>query len=116
MTAQIILLSATFPKNVWELAVRSIPEPVNVLTLPRDEVLLKNIRQFYIPCNSDKDKFKIIELMYGLLTVGQAFIFVEEREQARELGDRMTRADHKVLVVHGGREMSKEQQAAALER
>lgn len=113
-TTQIVLLSATFPKPLFDFALTQISEPVNSIVLPREDVLLETVKQHYVPCKSDEEKFKALELVYETMEVGQAYIFVPTRAIALQLGDRMIKTGHKVLVFVSGGDMTKDQQAHAL--
>lgn len=69
-----LLFSATFEESVWKFAER-VTTNANIIKLKREEEMLDNIRQFYVMCNNNEDKFTALGNLYGTLTVAQAIIF-----------------------------------------
>ena len=73
---QIVLFSATFPAHVIRYAAKFAPN-ANELTLKHEELTVEGIKQFYLDCANDEDKYKTLVQLYGLLTVGSSIIFVK---------------------------------------
>jgi ATP-dependent RNA helicase DDX19/DBP5 len=74
-TVQILLFSATFPPKVIEYADRFAPN-ANKLTLKHEELTVDGIKQLYIDCKDEEDKYQTILQLYSLMTIGQSVIFV----------------------------------------
>ncbi|KAK6526300.1 RNA helicase required for poly(A+) mRNA export [Orbilia ellipsospora] len=100
-TAQVLLFSATFPQKVIEYADKFAPN-ANKLTLKQEELTVEGIKQLYMDCNGDDEKYDAILKLYDLMTIGQSVIFVRKRENANELQRRMTADGHTVSNLHGG--------------
>ena len=115
---QICLFSATYPQSVREFATQFAPD-ANRLTLPEEELKVDAIKQFYIeiadfanhnsdlfpnyhPRMSNDVKNKLLEDIYGLLTVGQSIIFVQTKRTADEVVSKMTQEGHSCVSLHGG--------------
>ena len=45
------------------------------MQLKRSEESLSNIKQYYVWCHGEKDKFKALSNLYGVLTIGQCIVF-----------------------------------------
>lgn len=75
-TVQIVLFSATFPSHVYHYAQKFAPA-ANELTLKHNELTVEGIKQLYLDCGDDDEKFKSLVHLYGLLTVGSSIIFVK---------------------------------------
>jgi ATP-dependent RNA helicase DDX19/DBP5 len=75
---QIVLFSATFPGYVRNYADRFAPD-ANQITLKESELTVEGIKQFYLDCEDDKDKYNVLLKLYGLLTIGSSIIFVKVR-------------------------------------
>lgn len=75
-TIQIVLFSATWPPQVINYAKQFAPN-ANELTLPHDEQTVEGIRQLYMDCASEEDKYDVLVKLYGLMTIGQSVIFVK---------------------------------------
>lgn len=73
---QIILFSATFPDHVRKYANNFAPN-ANKIELKRNELSVDSIRQFYMDCKTEEQKYDILVLLYHILTIGQSIIFCE---------------------------------------
>ncbi|KAJ7807525.1 P-loop containing nucleoside triphosphate hydrolase protein [Mycena leptocephala] len=82
---QILLFSATFPDHVRSFASKSAPAS-NKIELQKEELSVAGIRQFYMDCKNEENKYDILVRLYALLTVGQSIIFCQ---------------GHKVASLHG---------------
>ncbi|KAF7511830.1 RNA helicase required for poly(A+) mRNA export [Endocarpon pusillum] len=98
---QVVLFSATFPEAVVQFASRFAPN-ANEITLKHEDLTVEGIKQIYLDCNSEEDKFEVLVRFYGLLTIGSSIIFVKTRDTAARLEHRMTSEGHKVVSLSGG--------------
>ncbi len=57
-----------------KFAKRVIPEPV-IIRLKRAEESLSNIKQFYVECRDQDEKFSALSNLYGVVSIGQSMIF-----------------------------------------
>ncbi|KAF3861199.1 hypothetical protein F7725_001454 [Dissostichus mawsoni] len=69
---QMLLFSATFEDSVWGFAEK------------REEETLDTIKQFYILCREEEEKFSALCDLYGGLTVAQAMIFCRRFRTGKE--------------------------------
>ncbi|KAL5336579.1 P-loop containing nucleoside triphosphate hydrolase protein [Aspergillus crustosus] len=106
---QVVLFSATFPTHVHQYAAKFAPN-ANELTLQHDELTVEGIKQLYLDCASEEDKYKTLVQLYGLLTVGSSIIFVKTRASAAEIEKRMVAEGHTVASLTGGIEGSQRDQ------
>jgi ATP-dependent RNA helicase DDX19/DBP5 len=119
---QVVLFSATFPEHVVKYAT-SFAGNANQMTLRHEDLTVEGIKQIYLDCNSDEDKYDVLVKFYGLLTIGSSIIFVkvgfflslpycayvhveQTRETALAIEQRMTAEGHKVVSLTGGYEGS----------
>jgi superfamily II DNA/RNA helicase len=49
------------------------------MTLRHEDLTVEGIKQIYLDCNSDADKYDVLVKFYGLLTIGSSIIFVKVR-------------------------------------
>jgi ATP-dependent RNA helicase DDX19/DBP5 len=47
------------------------------MTLRHEDLTVEGIKQIYLDCNSDADKYDVLVKFYGLLTIGSSIIFVK---------------------------------------
>ncbi|KAJ5816670.1 hypothetical protein N7447_008903 [Penicillium robsamsonii] len=104
-TVQIVLFSATFPAHVYRYAGKFAPD-ANEITLQHEELTVEGIKQLYMDCSSDEEKYQNLVQLYGLLTVGSSIIFVRTRASATEIEKRMVAEGHTVASLTGGVEGS----------
>jgi ATP-dependent RNA helicase DDX19/DBP5 len=74
-TVQIVLFSATFPAHVYRYAGKFAPN-ANEITLQHEELTVEGIKQLYMDCDNEEQKYQNLVQLYGLLTVGSSIIFV----------------------------------------
>lgn len=98
-TAQIVLFSATFPDQVVQYANRFAPN-ANQITLRHEELTVDGIKQLYMDCENEEDKYRVLVELYHILTIGSSIIFVKKRETASEIQRRMEADGHKVAALH----------------
>ncbi|KAL9108839.1 MAG: hypothetical protein Q9187_008247 [Circinaria calcarea] len=100
---QVVLFSATFPENVVRYADKFAPH-ANQITLRHEELTVEGIKQLYMDCASEADKYDVLVKLYGLMTIGSSIIFVKRRDTAAEIERRMTAEGHKVASLTGAYE------------
>ncbi|KAF2140631.1 uncharacterized protein K452DRAFT_252411 [Aplosporella prunicola CBS 121167] len=97
---QVVLFSATFPDEVIRYAKIFAPN-ANQITLKHEELTVEGIKQFYLDCEGEEDKYKVLLQFYGLMTIASSIIFVKRRDTAAQLEARMTAEGHKVAQLSG---------------
>ncbi|KAF2725808.1 DEAD-domain-containing protein [Polychaeton citri CBS 116435] len=97
---QIVLFSATFPPKVLDFASQFAPN-ANMITLEAQQLTVKGIKQMYLDCSSDEEKYEALVKFYGLMTIASSIIFVKRRDTAAEIERRMTSEGHKVASLTG---------------
>jgi ATP-dependent RNA helicase DDX19/DBP5 len=102
-SAQIVLFSATFPEEVLAFAGQFAPGS-NMITLQVEELSVKGIRQMYLDCQNDEEKYAALLKFYGLMTIGSSVIFVKRRDTAVEIERRMVAEGHNVASLTGAKE------------
>lgn len=112
-TCQMMFFSATYEKEVMEFAQYIVPNPI-IIRLLREQESLDNIKQYYVRCKNQDEKYQAIQNIYGGITVGQAIIFCHTRKTAGWLAGKMSSDGHSVGVLSG--DLNVEQRLAVLDR
>jgi len=112
-TCQMMLFSATYDSDVMTFAEQLIPDAA-IFKLTRDEESLDNIKQYYIACKNQDEKYLAIANIYGVISIGQAMIFCHTRKTASWLAAKLTRDGHTVALLSG--ELTIEQRLSVLNR
>ncbi|KAF7316613.1 hypothetical protein HMN09_00393800 [Mycena chlorophos] len=100
---QILAFSATFPDHVRNFASKFAPN-ANKIELKKEELSISGIRQFYMDCKNEEDKYDVLVRLYALLTIGQSIIFCQHKHTADRIAQRMTAEGHKVASLHGAKD------------
>lgn len=100
---QVVLFSATFPPQVLDFVAVFAPK-ANTITLQVEELTVKGIKQLYLDCKDDEEKYTSLVKFYGLMTIASSIIFVKERVTAAEIERRMTAEGHTVAQLTGALE------------
>jgi len=97
---QILLFSATFPEQVIGFAQEFSPS-ANEIKLKRDELTVAGIKQMFLDCQDESEKYEVLVKLYGLMTIGSSIIFVKRRDTASSIAASLTAEGHKVVAIHG---------------
>jgi len=97
---QCCLFSATMPERVLKLTT-FMRDPIRIL-LKKEDVTLAGIRQYYVDVEKEHWKFDVLCDLYETMDIQSAIIFVNKRETADWLADRMRQEEHSVSVIHAG--------------
>jgi ATP-dependent RNA helicase len=97
---QVLLISATLPREVLEMTAQFMTEPVRVL-VKRDELTLEGIKQFFVAVEREEWKFDTLCDLYDTLTITQAVIFSNTKKKVDWLTDKMREANFTVSSMHG---------------
>ncbi|KAF2232280.1 DEAD-domain-containing protein [Viridothelium virens] len=100
---QSVLFSATFPQDVLHFADKFSPQ-ANMITLKAQELTVEGIRQLYLDCDNEGQKYDVLVKFYGLMTIASSIIFVRTRATAFEIERRMIAEGHQVAQLSGGLE------------
>ncbi|XP_037731200.1 DEAD-box helicase Dbp80 isoform X2 [Drosophila subpulchrella] len=110
---QMLFFSATYDKEVMDFARLIVADPT-IIRLMREEESLDNIKQYYVKCKNEDNKYNAIQNIYGCISIGQAIIFCHTRRTAAWLAAKMTSDGHSVAVLSG--DLTVEQRLAVLDR
>ena len=102
---KVALFSATMPVNVQEVADKFLQNPCKIL-IPTEQVTLEGIKQYYVEIPRDDWKFELLDDLYRHLPINQMIIFVNKRQRAEWLADRMRTSGHTLEFIHGDMEVA----------
>ena len=71
-----LFFSATYDEDVMKFARAVVPDAA-IIRLKREEESLDNIKQYYIVCKNQEEKFVALSNIYGAITIGQSMIFCQ---------------------------------------
>lgn len=98
-TTQVVLLSATMPKDVLEVTTKFMRNPVRIL-VKKDELTLEGIKQFYVNVEQEQYKLECLTDLYDSISVTQAVIFCNTRKKVEYLTEQLTANQFTVSAIH----------------
>ncbi|KAL3232834.1 hypothetical protein RNJ44_04750 [Nakaseomyces bracarensis] len=98
-TTQVVLLSATMPRDVLEVTAKFMENPVRIL-VKKDELTLEGIKQFYVNVEQEEYKYDCLTDLYDSISVTQAVIFCNTRRKVEELTQRLTADNFTVSSIY----------------
>jgi ATP-dependent RNA helicase len=99
-TTQVVLVSATLPKEVLEMTEKFMNDPIRIL-VKRDELTLEGIKQFFVAVEREEWKFDTLCDLYDSLTITQAVIFCNTKKKVDWLAAKMREHNFTVSAMHG---------------
>lgn len=100
---QICLFSATISNEIIKLTKDIMNNPAKIL-VKKENLTLEGIKQYYISCSSDQQKFENLIEIFGNIDVNQCFIFVNTKDKCTKLAEQMREKNFVVSSIHGSLE------------
>jgi len=98
---QILLFSATWPRDVEVFAEKLIPRATKI-EVKKEDLTLSTITQLYINCGrGDDKKTEVLFDLYASMNIGQCIIFVNSRVVGFSLAKKMKEAKYAVSLICG---------------
>jgi len=109
---QICLFSATMPPEIIKMTESIMNDPAKIL-VKNEDLTLKGIKQFFIQCANDDVKFDNMIEIFSCMEIVQCMIYVNTREKAEALAQKMKDKGFVCSCVHG--KMTAEQRNAIMQ-
>eukprot|EP00768_Dysnectes_brevis_P001700 gnl/Dysnectes_brevis/146_a171_9557.p1 GENE.gnl/Dysnectes_brevis/146_a171_9557~~gnl/Dysnectes_brevis/146_a171_9557.p1 ORF type:complete len:399 (+),score=129.11 gnl/Dysnectes_brevis/146_a171_9557:49-1245(+) len=102
---QVVLISATMPREVLEVTEKFMRDPIRIL-VKETELTLDGIRQYRVDVAQEDWKYETLADLYKVISVQQAIIFCNSIKKVRMLKERLTADGHIVSCIHSDMEQS----------
>ncbi len=99
-TMRVALFSATMPPNVVEFTESFLQDPVRIL-IPKEEVTLAGIKQYFVDCRKEDWKFEVLCDIYQQLNINTAIVYCNSRKRAEWLAQKMKENRFTLECIHG---------------
>lgn len=97
---QIVIVSATMPKQVLEMTTLFMKNPLSIL-VNRDELTLEGIKQFYVNIEKEAFKFDTLCDLYNMFIISQTVIFCNTKDKVDVVVQKMHDSGYTVCSIHG---------------
>ncbi len=97
---QVCLLSATMPRQVFDVTKNFMRNPVKIL-LKKDQLTLEGIKQFFIDTEVEEFKFDILLDLYSIINASQAIIYCNTIRKVDWLAKNLLEKDFPIAYIHG---------------
>uniref|UniRef100_A0A5K3FYE0 RNA helicase n=1 Tax=Mesocestoides corti TaxID=53468 RepID=A0A5K3FYE0_MESCO len=97
---QKVVVSATWTSGCRDMLQQFLTEPVCIL-VPRDELSLSGIAQYYISTGGEEWKFGTLTDIFASTCVAQTVVFVRTRRKVDWLSERLRNDGFAVTAAHG---------------
>jgi translation initiation factor 4A len=96
---QVILISATLPDNVYPIINNIMRNPIKI-TVRSEMLTLEGISQYYIPVDSDRQKYITLKDIFSFISLSQCIIYCNSIKRVTDLYDAMKEDDFPVSCIH----------------
>lgn len=104
-SAQMVCVSATYPKEISDRIKMGMDEPV-VIEIPVEEVKVESISHYFYKCKDPEEKFTFLTDLYSNTQLTQAVIFANSIDTVIKLYEGLSNDGHQCGLIHGKMETS----------
>lgn len=97
---QVVVVSATLPREVLVLTKKFMSDPVKIL-VKQDQISLEGIKQYYVQVEKEEWKFDTLCDLYDSMTITQAVIFCNTKKKVDWLAESLRKSNFTVVSMHG---------------
>jgi translation initiation factor 4A len=97
---QVCLLSATMPRQVFDVTRNFMRDPIKIL-LKKDQLTLEGIKQFFIDTEVEDYKFDALLDLYSIINASQAIIYCNTIRKVDWLAKNLLEKDFPIAYIHG---------------
>uniref|UniRef100_A0AC35TW83 RNA helicase n=1 Tax=Rhabditophanes sp. KR3021 TaxID=114890 RepID=A0AC35TW83_9BILA len=98
---QLLLFSATFPKQMDGLARKVLKAPVEI-QVGGKSIVCKDVNQNVLIVEEQQKFLKLLELLGIYSQTGSVLVFVEKQEKSEELVNMLIKSNYMAAPLHGG--------------
>nr|QFG74672.1 MAG: helicase [Megaviridae environmental sample] len=108
---QIILISATVSKYLFNLSNKYLFDPIKIL-VKKENVPVDLIKQFYIDVENESNKYDVLIDLYNGFDTNQAIIFCNTIRKVNHLHTQLSEQNFSITSIHG--QMTQEERNTAV--
>ena len=97
--SQIVLFSATMPKELNDITMSFMRDPYEILVEP-EKLSLDGIKQYYVAVENENYKYETLADIFGIVNTNHTIIYCNSVTNVMRLYDYMTREGFPVCQIH----------------
>lgn len=97
---QVMMFSATLPKEIREVCRKFMNKPFEVLVDDENKLTLEGLQQYYVNLKENEKNKKLNEIL-DMLQFNQVIIFVKNISRCRELNKLLNECNFPSIAIHG---------------
>ena len=97
---QVMMLSATLPKDIREVCRKFMKNPFEVLVDNENKLTLEGLQQYYVDLKENEKNKKLNDIL-DMLEFNQVIIFVKNINRCRELDKLLREYNFPSIAIHG---------------
>lgn len=97
---QVMMFSATLPKEIRELCRKFMNKPFEVLVDDENKLTLEGLQQYYVLLKENEKNKKLNEIL-DMLQFNQVIIFVKSIQRCKELNKLLNECNFPSIAIHG---------------
>lgn len=109
---QVVLFSATFPREIEILTEKFMRSPVKIM-MTAEKLSLDCIEQYYVALHSDDEKYERLRDFYSEISILQCIIYCNSVERVMTLYHSMMRDGFPVCCIHSSMDKAERERAFA---
>lgn len=99
-SCQLVMFSATIPEDIFNIMNSSMNNPIKLL-IPKDNLTLEGIRQFFIPMEKEVQKIDTLFDIYKIIKVTQCIIYTNSKKKTEQISYELNKNGFSVNFIHG---------------
>jgi superfamily II DNA/RNA helicase len=103
---QVILFSATLPKNVIDASLKFMRDPIKLLK-SSSELTLEGISQYKVHLRDNRDKYCTLVDLFENITMSQCIIYCNSVNRVETLYQKLIDDDYPAIYMHGNMKQEK---------
>jgi translation initiation factor 4A len=104
-SCQLVMFSATIPEDIFNIMNSEMNNPIKLL-IPKDNLTLEGIRQFFIPMEKEVQKIDTLFDIYKIIKVTQCIIYTNSKKKTEQISYELNKNGFSVNFIHGDIEQS----------
>ena len=99
-SCQLVMFSATIPEDIFNIMNSEMNNPIKLL-IPKDNLTLEGIRQFFIPMEKEVQKIDTLFDIYKIIKVTQCIIYTNSKKKTEQISYELNKNGFSVNFIHG---------------